>query len=64
MKIVGIESMPDFGKYIIHLKCGHTTILDQDVQEREGHPIGEIMEKNSLVCPICSLPAGHARGEK
>jgi len=63
MEIERIELIPDTNKYLVRLRCGHKAILDSEVQERLGEPIGEIMQKGSLVCPACGLPGRQARGE-
>ncbi len=63
MKIDDVQERWDLGKVIVRLRCSHTTILDIDVQQRLGQPISEIREGGGLVCPMCSLPARHIRGE-
>ena len=53
MKIIGVQSLPDFGKHTIHLSCGHTFVVDENVQVRLMQPVSKILEQKSLYCLFC-----------
>ena len=51
-QITGIENLPEFGKFRVHLECGHSILYDHSV-DAVGEYLPTDGKSPELICFMC-----------